>query len=312
MIDEAVAVLSEAPDIAVVCHIGPDGDAIGAGIGLALAARKAGRSAVFSFGEPFSLSDNYDYLDRSVLIPPAEFPRAPDVLVTVDAASLDRLGSLAPVAEAAGTVVVLDHHISNPGFGDVNVIDPAAAATAELVYLLLRRLQWPVDMDVAAALLTGLVTDTGRFQYSNTTPATLQVAADLVAAGARPDVIGQNMYERVPFGYLKVQAAVLDRAVLSGQFVWSVLYLDDLNRHGIGPEDTDLLIDAIRIAKEAEVAALVKELQAGGFKVSLRSRGSVDVGAIAGAYGGGGHHNAAGFTMAGTLEEVVAAVEDAL
>lgn len=312
MIDEAVAALAEAPELAVACHIGPDGDAIGSGIGLALAARRTGRSSVFSFGEPFSLSDSYDYLDRSVLVPPAEFPKAPDLLVTVDAASLDRLGSLRPVAEAAHRVVVLDHHISNPGFGHVNVVDPTAAATAELVYRLLQRLGWPIDGEVATALLTGLVTDTGRFQYSNTTPDTLRVAADLVAAGARPDVIGQHMYERVPFGYLKVQADVLQRSVLSGPLVWSVLYLADLDRHGIGMEDTDPLIDALRIAKEAEVAALIKELAAGGFKVSLRSRGSVDVGRIAQSHGGGGHHNAAGFTLAGTLEEVVAAVESAL
>lgn len=310
--DEAVEILGSAQEIAVACHISPDGDAIGSAIGLARSARLAGLRAVASFGSPFTLSSIYEYLDRGVLVPPKEFPREPSVMVSVDAASLDRLGELAPNAHAARKLVVVDHHISNPGFGTVDLIDAEAGATAQLIAGLLTELGWPIDRGVADALLTGIVTDTGRFQYSNTTPALLRIAADLVEAGARPEVIGQNMYERVPFAYLKLEADVLGRCELADGLVWSVLYLEDLERHQVGLEDADQLIDAIRIAWEAQVAALIKETSDGRYKVSLRSRGKVDVGAIAANHGGGGHHNAAGFTHDGPIEAIVANVEAAL
>jgi phosphoesterase RecJ-like protein len=157
------------------------------------------------------------------------------------------------------------------------------------------------------------VSDTGRFQYSSTDGEVLRVAAALVDTGVRPDEIGQGLYEAAPFGYLKASGAVLGRARLEPDLalVWSVLYEDDLHSAGIGPEDVDLLIDDLRIAREAQVALLVKETP-DGWKVSLRSRGRVDVGAIAVHFGGGGHHNAAGFEMPGDLDDVVEAVRGRL
>jgi nanoRNase/pAp phosphatase (c-di-AMP/oligoRNAs hydrolase) len=311
-LEAAAVVLRTASEIAVTCHVGPDGDAIGSALGLVAAARLVGVSGVVSFGEPFALAPIYDYLPLDLLVPPKEFPKAPPVMVSVDAASLDRLGSLIPAANKAGTLIVIDHHASNTGFGHVDVIDPTAAASAQIVYRLLRELEWPVDAAVANSLLTGLVTDTGRFQYSNTSAEALRMAAELVEAGASPEIIGQNMYERVPFAYLKLEADVLARARLDDGVVWSVLYQEDLRRWAIGMEDTDPLIDAIRLAWEAGSAVLLKEIEGGGFKVSLRSRGVVDVGSIASANGGGGHHNAAGFSHPGPPEEIIAIIEAAL
>ena len=140
------------------------------------------------------------------------------------------------------------------------------------------------------------------------------MAGELVAAGARPDVIGQRIYEEVPFAYLGVEAAVLGRAVLEPDrsWVWSILRLADLTEAGIGLEDTELLIDAVRVAREAEVATLAKEHHDGTVKISMRSRGAVDVGSIGLALGGGGHHNAAGFTHKGNAEEALAAVRELL
>jgi phosphoesterase RecJ-like protein len=231
-------------------------------------------------------------------------------MLTFDAGSIDRLGTLQAVAESARELVVIDHHISNTGFGTCNVIEPDAAATAEVVFDLLLELGWTIDEHVASCLHTGLVTDTGRFQYSNTSPRTLEVASALVSAGARPEVIGQHIYEEVPFGYLGVSGVVLERANLDPElrFVWSVLTHEDLEKGGIGTDDTDPLIDAIRVAREAEVAGLFKVLADSKVKGSLRSRGRVDVGSVAVALGGGGHHNAAGFTFEGSAEEAVAAV----
>ena len=310
-IRRAAEAVAAAGEVAVACHVSPDGDALGSALGLAHAAAAAGKGAVASFGSPFAVAAQYDFLDLGPLVPPGEFPAAPELMVVVDVAAPDRLGELAGPASRAGTVVVIDHHGTNPGFGHIAVVDPASASTAQLVYHLIRRLAWPIDRRVATALLTGIVSDTGRFQYSSTDGSVLRIAARLVEAGARPDEIGQRVYEWLPFGYLQVSGAVLARARLEGGLVWSVLYQADQARAGVGPEDLDLLIDGLRVAREAEVAVLVKEAT-GGWKVSLRSRGAVDVGAIAAASGGGGHHNAAGFDAGGDLESVMTAIRERL
>lgn len=311
---EAAECIRGARRIAMACHVGPDGDALGSMLGLAVAARERGIEVFPSFGEPFTVPDTYRYLPLDLLVPPAQVPAEPELMVTFDAGSIDRLGVLAEPASKAGELVVIDHHVTNTGFGTVNLIDPAAAATAEIVYHLLCELGWDVDPVVATCLHTGVVTDTGRFQYSNTTPATLEVGARLVEAGARPEVVGQHVYEEVPFGYLGVAGAVLSRATLDVErrLVWSALTTEDLDRYGIGLDDTDPLIDAIRVARESDVAMLVKDVGQGRIKVSLRSRGRVDVGAIAVALGGGGHHNAAGCTIQGTVDEAVEAVRSRL
>lgn len=312
--DKAVSILAEAQSLVLACHVGPDGDALGSMLGLGMAAKAAGKSVVASFGTPFVIPESYRFLNTDLLVPPSQVPESPEVMVTFDAGSADRLGELGSVASKAGTVVVIDHHVTNVGFGDINLVDVKAAATAEIVVALLERLGWPVDPDIAAALLTGLVTDTGRFQYSNTTPRTLEAAARMVEAGAHPEVIGQHVYEETPFGYLHAAGAVLSRAQLDvdRRFVWSVLTIEDLKESGIRATDTDPLIDVIRTAVESDVALLVKEVDDGKVKGSLRSRGRVDVGAIAVELGGGGHHNAAGFTFPGSAEGAVDAVRSRL
>ncbi|MGH8875267.1 MAG: DHH family phosphoesterase, partial [Acidimicrobiia bacterium] len=306
--------LQEADAVALACHVGPDGDALGAMLAVASAATKAGKRVQASFGSPFTLPETYRFLPLHLLVPPKEFPAEPTLMVCFDAGSLDRLGELAGPASRAATLVVVDHHASNTRFGAVNLIDPGAAASAQLAYRLINAAGWDIDPEVATCLHVGLVTDTGRFQYSNTTPEVLEVAARLVEAGARPEVIGRHVYEEAPFGYLRAAAAVLGRAVLEAdrRWVWSILRRSDLEEAGIGLEDTDSLIDALRVAREAEVAVLVKEHPDGNAKASLRSRGEVDVGAIAVDLGGGGHHNASGFTYEGTAEAAVAAVRERL
>ena len=302
----AAAAIFAADQVAVTCHITPDGDALGSALALAHAARMAGKDSVASFGGPFLIPPAYRFLDMGPLVPASEFPKHPEVLVVFDVASADRLGELAAAAAGAGTVVIVDHHVTNDGFGDIQVIDPNAAASAQLGYYLLRELGWKIDARVAAALLTGIVTDTGRYQYAATDAEVMRVAADLLETGVRPEMIGQHVYESVAFGYLSVSSAVLGRAVLDEGIglVWSVMYDDDLETAGIGSHEIEGLIDDLRIAREAGVAALLKQVE-GGFKVSLRSRGAVDVGAIAAAGGGGGHHNAAGFTSHADLTATI-------
>lgn len=312
--DAVAAALSEANSIGVVGHIGPDGDALGSMIALAMAARNAGKDAVASFDEPFVVPAEMSFLDSSVLVPPHRFPSDLDVAVAVDTSVRSRVGALATPMENADTLLIIDHHISDGAWGDVVLIDSTAAATAELVYDVLVALGWEVTEPVATALYTGLVTDTGRFQYSSTSPRSHAIAGRLLDAGVKPDVIGQKLFEEAAFGYYVVASNVLGRAVLDTDhgLVWSVVTLEDLEQGGVQRHEVDGLIDLVRLARGTQVSLLLKESKPGVYKGSLRSRGEVNVAAIASHFAGGGHHNAAGFTASGTPDTIVAEILDRL
>ncbi|MBT8203372.1 MAG: bifunctional oligoribonuclease/PAP phosphatase NrnA [Acidimicrobiia bacterium] len=311
--ERAADLLRRTDTIAVSCHIKPDGDALGSAIGFARAAAAAGKEVVVSFGEPYELPRYFSMLPMDLVIPPGEFPARPEVMVVFDAGDLARLGSLAENASAAGTLIVIDHHVTNQGFGDINLIDGSAAASAILAHELLELLDWPIDEQAALGLLLALVTDTGRFQYSNTSARAFYVAAALVDAGAHPEQIGQMVYENAPFGFLAVAGAVQQRAQLEEELslVWSELRVDDLTDAGVDPVESEGLIDYIRIAREADVAVLLTET-AEGTKASLRSRATIDVGTLAASFGGGGHARAAGFTAEGPAAEVIEDVKEYL
>ena len=311
--DAAIAAVGSAKSLAITCHINPDGDALGSALALAHAARAMGVEAVVSFGGEFVVPDSLRFLDLSPLVPVDEFPAEPECLVVFDVAAPDRLGDIAENASRAGTVVVIDHHLSNDGFGDVAVIDSGAAASAQLATYLIDGLGWPIDETVALCLMTGLVTDTGRFQYSATTGEVMRIAGRLLDTGMRPEIIGQEVYESAPFGYLAASAAVLGRAQLDIDrgLVWSTITLSDLKMAGIEYSQTEGLIDDLRIAREADAALLLKETDS-GWKGSMRSRGGTDVAAIAGLFGGGGHRNAAGFHAVGEVDAILGRIREAL
>lgn len=313
-LQSCVDAIDGASTMVLACHVGPDGDALGSMLALAVAAENAGKKVWPTFGGPFELSENFRYLPVDMLVRPAELPEEADLLVAFDTGSQDRLGEVGSHVKKVGKAVVIDHHVTNEGFGEVALVDPTVSSTAELTLAVIRRLGWPITPIVATCLLTGIVTDTGRFQYSNTGPRTLEAAAQLVAAGARPEEIGRHMFEEEPFGYLAVTSAVTGRAVLEADrsFIWSVVYPDDLVNAGVTRSDVDGLIDLVRLPREAEVSALVKVIDDETVKVSLRSRGRADVGSLAADLGGGGHHNASGFTFGGTPEEAVTAVRERL
>jgi phosphoesterase RecJ-like protein len=311
---DIAAVLGQATSIGVVGHVGPDGDALGSMVALSLAAREAGIAAVASFDEPFVVPEEMSFLDTSTLVPPADFPETPNVAVVVDTSVAGRVGSLAGKLGAADQLVVIDHHISDGEWGDHLLIDRTAAAAAELVYEVILELGWDITPGVATALYTGIVTDTGRFQYSSTSPRTHQIAAHLLEHGVHPDVIGQKLFEEASFGYYSVASRVLERAMLDGghRFVWSMVTDEDLEHARISWHETDGLIDLVRMARGTEVACLLKVKGSGIVKGSLRSRGIIDVARIAGTFDGGGHHNAAGFTTTKDPGTVISEITDLL
>jgi phosphoesterase RecJ-like protein len=307
LVEKAAATIASSTRLALACHVGPDGDALGSMLGFGLAARSAGKEVVASFGSPFALPANLSFLPTDLLVDPDAFPERPETMVVFDAGSKDRLAELGSPAGDAGTLIVFDHHVTNEGFGHIVLNDPTAAATAVVVVEVLDELGWPITEEVAISLLTALITDTGRFQYSNTSPSTLELAARLVAAGARPELISQKVYEEAPFGYLKVAGAALGRATLDPELsmVSTVVTQGDLDDAGVDWGDIDNLMNTLRLAEEADVAVLAKAGPDDRVKVSIRSRGATDVGSLAAELGGGGHRLASGFTFQGDPDDAL-------
>ncbi len=312
----AAAVIADAPSLALACHQAPDGDALGSLLALHHLCRSQGKPSVASWPEPFAVAPEYRFLPGlDLATPPADFPSRPEVMVTFDCASPGRLGELADAAGAAGELVVVDHHRSNDRYGSVNVVEPEAAATAVLVRRLATELGWELDRDVALCLYTGLVTDTGRFQHSNTTAEVFALAEELASFDLPLAQVSRRLFEEHRFACLQLVGACLARAVLDDDlgfgFVASWVTAEDLERHGVDLAETECLVDLVRRAAEADVACVLKETPE-GIRVSLRSVGATDVAAVANLFGGGGHSLAAGFTAPGTISEVLSAVKAAL
>ncbi|MFL6077534.1 MAG: DHH family phosphoesterase [Mycobacteriales bacterium] len=326
----ATGALLGAGEVLLTCHLGPDGDALGSMLAVAHALRAAGRPAVASFSNPLTLPGTLAGLpgfDPGLLTPPERAPVAPDLLVTFDTGSADRLGDLTGRIGTAGAVLVVDHHVTNTRYGTLHLVDPAAPATAVLVAELLDRLGLPLTPEAATCLYVGLITDTGSFRYAGTGPDTLRLAARLLetmaAAGIRHDLICQRIYDTQPFGYHRMLAGVLARAVLEPSaaggrgLVWTWTTGAELAAHGLRYEHCEPVIDVLRTAVEAEVAVVCKELPDGRWAVSTRGKGAIDMGAVCAGLGGGGHRFAAGFTTAeppatavGRIRKALAALAD--
>jgi phosphoesterase RecJ-like protein len=317
----ACSVLSDTRDATLVCHVAPDGDALGSMLGLARGLRGRGVEVTCTWGdERWAVPASYRWLPDidAVVAPTTLLGTTPSVLVVLDTASLDRLGVLGPLADACGALVVVDHHAHSAGLGGIRLVDEHAAATVVIVEELLRRLDAKLDPDTATLLYTGLVTDTGAFQHSVTTPAVHAVAGRLLAAGVQPAAVAQRLWGTRPFGFLQVAGTALSRVrlepgVAAGLgLVWTFVTSDDLDAAGIGIDEVEPLIDLVRQAREADVAAVLKQDADGGFRVSTRSRGATDVGAACAELGGGGHRLAAGFTSYADVDTTIDSLRRAL
>ncbi|MEO6712190.1 MAG: bifunctional oligoribonuclease/PAP phosphatase NrnA [Mycobacteriales bacterium] len=313
---EAVRLLWEADDVALLCHVGPDGDALGSLLAAGIALRSMGKRVVGSWGgELLVVPPMYSFLPGlDLLCEPADFPVDPPLLVTFDTGSVDRLGTLSPIIDKAGAVVMIDHHASNTLFGTVNVLAPSAAATAEIVYHLVRALGVTLDVDIAACLYTGLTTDTGSFKFAATSPEVHEIAADLLRTGLRHDLISRQIWDTNRLPYIELLGELLGRATFEpeSQLIWTHVSSDDLASSGVLMEEIEGVIDVIRTADEAETAVICKQETDGSYKVSMRSKGAIDVGAICVAFGGGGHRYAAGFTSFDNVPETMARVRAAI
>lgn len=313
-LDRAVAAIRAADELALACHVSPDGDALGSLLAMHHLCRSQGVRSIASWPEPFVVAPHYQFLPGLELASkPQEFPDAPAVMMTFDCGSMSRLGGLEPAARSAAELIVVDHHASNARYGTINLIDSDAAATAVMVRRLAGALGWPLTRDAALCLYTGLVTDTGRFQYSNTTPEVFDLARELIEFDLPIAEMSRSLFEEHRFAYLQLAAACISRAQLDSdaQFIATWVTAGDLASYGVTIEETEGLIDLVRRAAEAEVSCVLKEAPE-GIRVSLRSIRRVDVGAVAQSFGGGGHRFASGFTAEGSIESVLAAIRSRL
>lgn len=308
-LERAAQLLLEAESVALACHVNPDADALGSMLGLVAHLESLGVDTVSSVpNEPLALPRWASLLPGSDrLVPVAEFPKDPRVMVTCDCASPDRLAGLAASASRAQELIWIDHHRSNDGAGTISLIDPEASSTSEIVVRLIDSLGGEMTDASATCLYAGIVTDTGRFQYEATSPVTLRIAARLREHDFDHAGLVQSLYEDNRREYLILLGRALERlrAVPEADLVWTYLTQTDLVESGVHPSETDDLIDVIRTDRDADVAALLKQQRDGRFKVSLRSRGGHDLAAVAAAFGGGGHRLASGYTSAHGPTETV-------
>ncbi|HEY0815289.1 MAG TPA: DHH family phosphoesterase [Pseudonocardia sp.] len=311
----AADVLADAADVTLLAHVQPDADSLGSALALGIALRRRGAAVRVAFASPGGMPDTLAAFDVLGLVVPVDaVPAVPDVLVACDAAEPARLGALAGLVDAARVSIMIDHHVSNPGFGDVQVLDPTAEATVVLVRKVLRALGVPLDVDIARCLYAGLVTDTVGFRTAG--EAAHLLAAELVAAGVEPEPLVRPLLDTHPFNWFAALSRALAGCVLEPEaagglgLVHTVLPAADVM--SFRGAEIDSVVDIVRTAAEAEVALVLKQVGERRWSASMRSRGAVDVSRVAARLGGGGHRAAAGFTRDGTLGQVLSDVRSAL
>lgn len=315
-----VDLLTSVASPVLMAHVSPDGDALGSALAVGLALEARGSRPIVTFGDdPFTVPRVLEFLPgQHLLVPPAQVPSKPEVVVTFDANSIERLGLVRPHAEAADALVVVDHHASYTGFGGHHLVDVTSPATAVMALRLIDQLGVRLTADIATCIYTGVITDTGSFRYAATTPAVHEIAARLIAAGVKHDSVARAIYDTAPFGYVRVLGAALERARLEVEavgglgLVWTSVPLADRVAAGLAMDSVEPIIDAVRVAEEAEVAAVLKEHEDGTWRVSMRARGLVDVGSVCIALGGGGHRNAAGCILSGSQAESLDLIREQL
>lgn len=296
--------------VTAICHESPDGDTLGAALAIALIAERLGKEAEVVAGDPIppflAFLPRVDRVRQQPLL-------EPNVAVVVDAGDLARTGSVARDCAdwlARAMIVNIDHHVSNPRFGAVNLVDPVAAATCEIVALLLPELGITLDAELATCLMAGVVQDTHTFAHPNATPRTLRVGADLLAAGAPLSAINRSIYADKPFATLRLWGLMLAGVAEAreGRIVHATMTLAMLGETGNDASASEGFIDLLGLSRGADIILLFKEAESNRIRVSVRTSERADAVAITSQFGGGGHARAAGCTVEAPLEEARARV----
>ncbi len=298
--------LREGVRFAVLGHVRPDGDALGSQLALGLSLKQLGKDVRIWNEE--GMLEKYSFLPNANLLtkPPAE-PEDVDVAIALDTAIQNRLGNSLPAVRSAKVWINIDHHPSNPGYGDLVYIDPKSPATGQILFELIKSEKLPIDPAIAENLYVAISTDTGSFQYPNTTARTLEIAAELVRAGVDVGRVSQLTYENYPRRRVELLRDLLGtmRFDANDRVASFSLSLETAKKLGVLPEDNEGLIDHLRAIRGVIVAVFFEELADGKVRVSMRSKNEkVNVCAICEKFGGGGHVLAAGARVRGSLAEV--------
>ncbi|MDQ2918685.1 MAG: bifunctional oligoribonuclease/PAP phosphatase NrnA [Verrucomicrobiota bacterium] len=298
------AMLRENQRIAVLSHVRPDGDAFGSQIALGLSLRQLGKDV--SIWNEDGMLEKYSFMPCSeLLVRPSTTPANFDLGVALDTAVQNRLG-LAGEAVRAPKWINIDHHPTNPRYGNLNYIDPIAPATGQILFELISSQNLPMTPEIAENLFVAISTDTGSFQYPNTTARTFEIGAELLKCGVNVGRVSQLLYESYPRRRIELLRELLGtmRFEGNGQIACFSLSLEVARKLGVQPEDNEGLIDHLRAIQGVIVAVFFEELVDGKVRVSMRSKSdAADVSAIAQRFGGGGHKLAAGARLRGSLAE---------
>lgn len=301
---ELIKQITQGDSFVIVSHENPDGDSIGSQFALAIALKALGKNVeiqsknhvpkIYNFlhGETFSLTNRISLKDQ-------------DILIVLDCSDLDRTGF--DFSDQIPSVDInIDHHISNTYFGTYNWVDTKASATAEIIYHLLLYMGAKITSDIASNIYTAISTDTGSFQYSNTTSETLRIASDLVEAGADSHEIALAVYDRRSASSLRLIGIVLNEMenCLDNRLSILVVTKGILEQCNATYEDTEDLVALPQKVTENEISVLIKEIEDGEYKISIRTKRVLDASKIARRFGGGGHHNAAGAKQKGDLATI--------
>ena len=298
-----VSALRSCDRILLSVHKNPDGDALGSQLALLIALQKMGKTVKAHNLDP--VPEYYVFLPESDKIQSGTPVQGRyDALVVLDS-DPPRTG-LFDTGYPADILINIDHHVTNPQEWPLTWLDASAAATGEMVYELIKELGVPFDRDIALCLYTSIFTDTGSFRYSNTTARSMRMAAEMLERGADPWIVTENVYESFAYRRLKLLGSVLESMEKSadGLTAWVVVTEDMFRKHGATAEDTDNFVNYVRSIKGVEVAILFRQTDNLQYKISLRSKGRIDLSTVAQSLGGGGHKNAAGGTLNGSLNEV--------
>ena len=315
-IKEIIEVLRKAPKVALFSHVSPDGDCIGSMLALGLALEKMGKEV--SFYNPDPLPSYLMFLPGSSRISQDLPNPQPKTLMFVDCTDFQRVNLSMSEISQESTVLNLDHHISNQFFGHHNWVDVQASASAEIILTLINELGVEIDRDMATNLYTAIVTDTGCFQYSNTTAQTHRLTAELLNVGLDLSSIHHKIFDQKPLAQIKLLQYALNglEILAEGQLAVMVLSLEDFRKCGADQELSEGLVNHVRSIAGVEVAVLLKEIAPQEIKGGLRSNLWLNVNEIAGQFGGGGHKRAAGCTlrlpMAEAKQSIVTAIKEAL
>lgn len=305
---ELFRVIESKNSFVVTCHVNPDGDAIGSLLAIGFVLKRLGKQVelVCSEGVP----SVYLFLEGNELIKKGrDHSVTPEVLILVDCAEKDRCAIEPEIWNLPGlTVINIDHHITNTGFGNLNLIDSQAGATGEVLYRLFNDVGITLNRAIATALYTAVATDTGFFRYSNTSAFTLELASLLVKEyGVEPAKIAEQVHDQKSFNSIRLLGEVLCtlKVGIGGKVAWMVMDQPMLNHFQVENEETESFVNYARSIEGVEIGILFKELRPNEIKLSWRSSVAVDVSKLAAYFGGGGHARAAGCTINGPVDQVV-------